>query len=121
MPRGSVKWAVPARPDDRDQLRSDLTRHNVEVKVQEDLEGGSAATHSTSSTSTSPTATRWCTSWGDDWVRFGRAGAASAASQIPGSARTSSTTRGCSAARCGDILYAVGSLARALPWQVTTD
>ena len=47
----------------RDKLDADLTRHNVEVKVQE-TSRGLAATRSTSSTSTSPIATRWCTSWG---------------------------------------------------------
>jgi hypothetical protein len=47
----------------RDQLRSDLTRHNVEVKVQEDFKA-LAATRSTSSMSTSGTAMRWCISSG---------------------------------------------------------
>ena len=43
----------------RDGLRSDLTRHNVEVKVLEDFKA-SAATRWTSSTSISPFATPSC-------------------------------------------------------------
>ena len=43
----------------RDQLRSDLTRHNVEVKVQEDFKD---LGRSTSSMSISPIATPWCIS-----------------------------------------------------------
>ena len=42
----------------REQLRTDLTRHNVEVKVQEDFKD-LAATHSISSMSISPIATPW--------------------------------------------------------------
>jgi hypothetical protein len=42
----------------RDQLRRDLTRPNVEVKVQEDFKDQGA--RSTCSTSISQVATRWC-------------------------------------------------------------
>ena len=45
----------------RDLLRSDLTRHNVEVKIREDSRT-SAAKRSTSSMSISPIATPWCIS-----------------------------------------------------------